>query len=81
MKEFPKLKPMAQSDDRTKNNDGEHREPPAVYFPACGALCDIFWWARRNDSKTESSTDPEANPSPVISREKVPDARKRASGG
>ena len=22
-------------------------EPPKVYLPACGALCDIFWWARR----------------------------------
>ena len=18
--------------------------PPAVYFPSCGTLCDIFWW-------------------------------------
>jgi hypothetical protein len=47
----------------------ERREPPAVYIPACGALCDIFWWARRE------------NPSPVTSGEKVPDARKRAPGG
>ncbi len=23
-------------------------EPPKLYFPACGALCDIFWWARRS---------------------------------
>jgi hypothetical protein len=22
-------------------------EPPRVYLPACGALVDIFWWARR----------------------------------
>jgi hypothetical protein len=22
-------------------------EPPKVYLPACGALVDIFWWARR----------------------------------
>ncbi len=21
-------------------------EVPALYFPACGALCDAFWWAR-----------------------------------
>jgi hypothetical protein len=21
--------------------------PRAVYLPACGVLCDIFWWARR----------------------------------
>jgi hypothetical protein len=25
-------------------------EPPKIYIPACGALCDIFWWARRNPS-------------------------------
>jgi hypothetical protein len=23
-------------------------EPPKIYIPACGTLCDIFWWARRN---------------------------------
>ena len=23
-------------------------EPPKIYFAACGTLCDIFWWARRN---------------------------------
>jgi hypothetical protein len=22
-------------------------EPPALFLPACGALCDVFWWARR----------------------------------
>jgi hypothetical protein len=22
-------------------------EPPRVYYLACGAQCDIFWWARR----------------------------------
>jgi len=22
-------------------------EPPKVYIAACGALCDVFWWARR----------------------------------
>jgi hypothetical protein len=25
----------------------ERAEPPKVYLPACGALVDIFWWARR----------------------------------
>jgi hypothetical protein len=25
-------------------------EPPGIYLPACGVLCDIFWWARRNPS-------------------------------
>jgi hypothetical protein len=22
-------------------------EPPKLFLPACGALCDVFWWARR----------------------------------
>jgi hypothetical protein len=22
-------------------------EPPTLFLPACGALCDVFWWARR----------------------------------
>jgi hypothetical protein len=34
-------------------------EPPKIYFAACGTLCDIFWWARR---------DPPAEPqAPAIS--------------
>jgi hypothetical protein len=28
-------------------------EPPKVYLPACGALCDIFWWARRSSPGEE----------------------------
>lgn len=23
-------------------------EPPHIYIRACGALCDVFWWARRS---------------------------------
>jgi hypothetical protein len=23
-------------------------DPPKIYFAACGALCDVFWWARRD---------------------------------
>ena len=22
--------------------------PPKIYIPACGVLCDVFWWARRD---------------------------------
>jgi hypothetical protein len=22
--------------------------PHALYMPACGVLCDVFWWARRD---------------------------------
>jgi hypothetical protein len=30
-------------------------EPPKVYIPACGVLCDVFWWARRDPSPEESA--------------------------
>jgi hypothetical protein len=37
-------------DSPRKNGDGEARfhEPPAAWIPACGVLCDMFWWARRD---------------------------------
>jgi hypothetical protein len=34
-------------------------EPPKVYFSACGAACDIFWWARR-DSPQQAQPDASA---------------------
>jgi hypothetical protein len=37
-------------------------EPPKIYIPACGTLCDIFWWARRNPP-AEPQT-PVVSPSP-----------------
>ena len=43
-----------------------HVEPPKVYLPACGVLCDIFWWARRNPPSEEQG--------PVT----APAARKKA---
>jgi hypothetical protein len=30
-------------------------EPPPAYIPACGALCDAFWWARRGSDREKSS--------------------------
>jgi hypothetical protein len=30
-------------------------EPPAAYIPACGTLCDAFWWARRSSEREKSS--------------------------
>ncbi len=27
-------------------------EPPEIYFAACGALCDVFWWARRKPAQS-----------------------------
>jgi len=32
-------------------------EPPKIYVAACGVLCDLFWWARRNS--------PDAAPHPL----------------
>jgi hypothetical protein len=39
-------------------------EPPKIYIPACGVLCDVFWWARR---------DPSAEPPVPIPVKKVKD--------
>jgi hypothetical protein len=30
-------------------------EPPIAYIPACGTLCDAFWWARRSSNREGSS--------------------------
>jgi hypothetical protein len=30
-------------------------EPPTAYIPACGTLCDAFWWARRSVDPEKSS--------------------------
>ena len=35
------------SDDLSGAQSESPLEPAAVYVPACGVLCDIFWWARR----------------------------------
>jgi hypothetical protein len=45
---------MDQRDDSKPEIAGDH-EPPAVFFPACGALCDVFWWARRSKPAAEES--------------------------
>jgi hypothetical protein len=29
--------------------------PPTAYIPACGTLCDAFWWARRSVDREKSS--------------------------
>jgi hypothetical protein len=39
------LQPPTTSDQLTPRDHSA--EPPHLYLPACGALCDIFWWARR----------------------------------
>jgi hypothetical protein len=32
---------------RKTDLEAASEEPPALFLPACGALCDVFWWARR----------------------------------
>ena len=41
-----------------------HVEPPKIYLPACGALGDIFWWARRDPSAKD--------PAPLPVNEEIP---------
>ena len=58
MNHFPTASPQKQ------RNSSEHKalaeparesgQPPRVYFAACGALCDVFWWARRTEPPSES---------------------------
>jgi hypothetical protein len=44
--------PKAMTPDRENKNAAPplstHVEPPKIYHAACGAVCDIFWWARRD---------------------------------
>ncbi|HKN13037.1 MAG TPA: hypothetical protein VJX68_07550 [Candidatus Binatus sp.] len=41
-----------------------HVEPPKIYLAACGALCDIFWWARRDPACEEQAPLPVKNETP-----------------
>jgi hypothetical protein len=49
-----------REDDRVEENitqaglDADRDQPPVAYIPACGTLCDAFWWARRSDPKKPS---------------------------
>ena len=39
-------------------------EPPKIYIAACGVLCDIFWWARRDP--------PAEEPAPITAKDEIP---------
>jgi hypothetical protein len=39
---------IAESGDIEATASIESAEPPNLYLPACGDLCDILWWARRS---------------------------------
>jgi hypothetical protein len=50
---------LMPSHDKTPSVDSSSQvEPPKVLIPACGALCDIFWWARRNRPAEEQAASP-----------------------
>jgi hypothetical protein len=39
-------------------------EPPKIYIPACGVLCDVFWWARRDPAAEQ--------PAPIPTKNEIP---------
>jgi hypothetical protein len=55
-------------DEKTADTDAPptstHVEPPKIYLAACGALCDIFWWARRDP--------PREDPAPLPVKSETP---------
>jgi hypothetical protein len=39
-------------------------EPPKIFIPACGVLCDVFWWARRDPPSEEQLPPPVKDQTP-----------------
>ena len=55
---------MSDSDDQKIAPSATHVEPPKVYLAACGVLCDVFWWARRNPPAEEPAPPPAKDETP-----------------
>lgn len=58
---------MSHSDEKTAADStppATHVEPPKIYLAACGALCDIFWWARRDPPVEEPALPPVKDETP-----------------
>jgi hypothetical protein len=51
MKSEPE-KPDAPAAEQAKTG-----EPPALYLPSCGVLCDVFWWTRRKPASAPAAKD------------------------
>jgi len=49
---------MPPEDKKPAVDSSAQVEPPKIYLPACGVLCDIFWWARRNPPSEEKAASP-----------------------
>ena len=45
--------PDNENENKTAPDSSTSTEPPKIYVAACGTLCDIFWWARRNPPAEE----------------------------
>jgi hypothetical protein len=39
----------AENEGAAESKPPARKSPPKIYYAACGALCDVFWWARRSD--------------------------------
>ena len=55
------LESMPENADPKTENAVEEKDAvdppsdvPRAFIPACGTLCDAFWWARRSDRKPPS---------------------------
>jgi hypothetical protein len=46
--ESPKHR-QSEIEDAAQSQPAARKSPPKIFFAACGALCDVFWWARRKD--------------------------------
>lgn len=46
---------MKRANEREAAQPAERSDPPHLYFPACGALCDALWWARPYPADTPAA--------------------------
>ena len=53
MERSEKIRSAPEQTDSVADGSVDQAEPPKIYLPACGALCDIFWWARRTPERSE----------------------------
>ena len=60
--------PSGKGDQSVEPSEPEKKigdaEPPKIYIPACGVLCDVFWWARREPAAEQ--------PAPVPAKDETP---------
>jgi hypothetical protein len=49
------VKPTAAPAPAAAESSPSAPEPPIVYYLACGAQCDVFWWARRSPDRERAA--------------------------